>query len=59
MHKKIMEKASKKLEKDARNYAVKAKHEKGIKKKHDKVEYGEAKSAAKDLKKRAKQAHEY
>jgi hypothetical protein len=42
-HKKIMKKAEKALEKDAKHY---------------KVEEKEAKSAAKDLKKRVKKAHE-
>jgi hypothetical protein len=59
MHKKIMEKASKALEKDAMKYKKEAKHEKGKKKMHDKVEMKEACSAAKDMKKRAKKAHEY
>jgi hypothetical protein len=59
VHKKIMEKASKALEKDASHYAKKAKHAHGIKKKHEMIEEREAKSAAKDLKKRAKSAHEY
>lgn len=59
MHKKIMEKAAKNLSKDAKHYKNDAKHAKGAKKKHDKVELKEALSAAKDLKKRAKKAHEY
>jgi hypothetical protein len=60
MHKKIMEKASKALKKDAEHYAKEAKSEKApVKKKHEKVEMKEAKSASKDLKKRAKRAHEY
>lgn len=59
MHKKIMEKASKALSKDASRYAKEAKHTKGAKKKHEMIEEKEAKSAAKDLKKRAKKAHEY
>lgn len=59
MHKKIEEKAAKALEKDASHYVVKAKHAKGEKKKEAKIEAHEAKSAAKDLKKRAKKAHEY
>lgn len=42
-HKKIMKKAEKALEKDAKHY---------------KIEEKEAKSAAKDLKKRVKKAHE-
>ncbi len=52
MHKKIMEKASKALKKEAA-------HEKGKKKKHEMIERKEALSASKDLKKRARKAHEY
>lgn len=59
MHKKIMEKASKSLTKDAAKYKAREKHESGIKKKHDMIEQKEASSAAKDMKKRAKKAHEY
>jgi hypothetical protein len=59
MHKKIMQKAAKALKKDAAHYAKEAKSEKGVKKKHELVEKKEAKSAAKDLTKRAKKAHEY
>ncbi len=59
MHKKIMNKAAKALEKDASHYAKEAKHAKGKKKVEEKVERKEALSAAKDLKKRAKTAHEY
>lgn len=59
MHKKIMSKAAKALDKDASHYAKEAKNEKGTKKKHDIVEKKEAKSASKDLKQRAKKAHEY
>lgn len=59
MHKKIMERASKALKKDASHYAKEAKHAKGAKKKHELVEKKEAESAAKDLKRRAKKAHEY
>lgn len=59
MHKKIMKKCAEELNKDAKHYAHDAKHDKGIKKKHDKVEEHEAKSASKDLKHRAKKAHEY
>jgi len=59
MHKKIMEKASKSLKKDAEHYGKEAKKAKGSKKKHELVEKREAMSAAKDLKKRAKKAHEY
>lgn len=58
-HKKIMKKAQKALEKDARHYHEEAKHAKGKKKIHEKIEEREAKSAARDLKKRAKSAHEY
>ena len=59
MHKKIMKHAAKALEKDAEHYAKEEKHAHGAKKKHEKVERKEAMSAAKDLKKRAKKAHEY
>jgi hypothetical protein len=60
MHKKIMEKASEKLKKDARHYKEDAKKTKSkVKKKHDHVEEKEARSAAIDMKKRAKKAHEY
>lgn len=59
MHKKIEMKAAKALKKDAAKYHEKAKHEKGINKKHEKVEEKEAKSAYKMLKKKAKHAHEY
>ena len=59
MHKKILQKAAKALSKDANHYHTEAKHAKGVKKKHEKVEEHEAKSASKDLKKRAKKAHEY
>lgn len=59
MHKKIMKKAAKKLDADAKHYAKEAAHAKGAKKKHELVEKREAASAAKDLKKRARKAHEY
>jgi hypothetical protein len=60
VHKKIMEKASKALKKDASHYKEEAKHAKSsIKKKHDHIEEKEARSAALDLKRRAKKAHEY
>lgn len=59
MHKKIMEKASKALKKDAEHYSKEEKKAKGIKKKHEMVEKKEAISASKDLSKRAKKAHEY
>jgi hypothetical protein len=58
-HVKIMEKASKALAKDAKHYESEEKHDKGIKKKHDKIEHREALSAAQALKKRAKKSHEY
>jgi len=59
MHKKIMATAAKKLSEDAKKYKKEASSSKGIKKMHDKVEEKEAMSAAKDMKKRAKKAHEY
>jgi len=58
MHKRIMEKASKALKKDAAHYEKEAKTATGPKKKHELVEKKEAASASKDLKKRAKKAHE-
>lgn len=54
-----MNKASKALKKDAAHYKKKASHDKGAKKKHDMTERKEALSASKDMKKRAKKAHEY
>jgi len=54
-----MKKTATALAKDAANYAKKAKAATGIKKKHELIEEREAKSAAKDMKKRAKKAHEY
>ncbi len=54
-----MQRAASALSKDAKKYASKAKNEKGVKKKHEQVEEHEAKSAAKDLKVRAKKSHEY
>jgi hypothetical protein len=61
-HKKIMQKAAKALSKDATHYR---KEEKKDKKHHDtkklkghKIEEKEAKSASRDLKKRARTAHE-
>ena len=61
-HKKIMEKASKALKKDATHYQKEEKQDKKAhntkKLKHHKIEEKEALSAAKDLKKRAKKAHE-
>ncbi len=60
MHKKILEKASKALSTDAKKYAKEEKHAPTkMKKKHEMVEKKEAMSAAKDMKKRAKSAHEY
>jgi hypothetical protein len=59
MHKKIMEKAAKKLVKDAAHYKKEASRSMGTKKKHELIEKKEAMSAAKDLKKRSKMAHEY
>ena len=50
MHKKIMKKCASKLMKDAKHY--------GKEMKEEKVEKKEALSAAKDLKKRVKKAHE-
>lgn len=59
-HKKIMKKCASKLMKDAEHYEkdMKQTHSK-TKKKHDKIEKKEALSAARDLKKRSKKAHEY
>ncbi len=59
MHKKIMEKCGTALAKDAKHYEKDAKKAHGVKKKHDMVEHKEAAGAAKDMKKRAKKAHEY
>ena len=59
MHKRIMERASSELKKDAKKYEKEEKHSHGAKKKHEAVEKKEAMSAAKDMKKRAKSAHEY
>ena len=60
MHKKIMEKASKALGKDADHYKKEEKNAKSkMKKKHEKVEEKEARAASIDMKKRAKKAHEY
>jgi hypothetical protein len=62
MHKKIMSRCAKKLEKDAKHYRKEEKHDKkiGAKKalKGHKIEEKEAESASKDLKRRAKHAHE-
>lgn len=61
-HKHIMEKASKALAKDAKHYQHEEKIDKKkgnvAKLKHHKIEEKEAKSAAADLRKRAKKAHE-
>jgi hypothetical protein len=58
-HKKIMTAAAKKLQKDASKYKAESKNATGKKKKEELIERKEALSAAKDLKKRAKSAHEY
>lgn len=63
MHKKIMSKAANALIKDAKEYkkestAAKKKNQ-AMKAKHERIEQREAMSAANDLKKRAKKAHEY
>jgi len=57
-HKKIMEKCSDKLMKDAKHYKTEMKHESGKEKKHEKVEMKEAKKGAKIMKKMSKSAHE-
>jgi hypothetical protein len=60
MHKKIELKAAKALKKDEAHYHKKVRTAKNpTKKKHAMIEEKEAKSAAKDLSKRAKKAHEY
>lgn len=60
MHKKILKKAAKALEIDAKHYAKEAHHAKTkTKKKHEMIEEREAKTAAKDIKKKARKAHEY
>ncbi len=59
MHRKIMKEAAKKLSADAKHYKSEMKHESGTKKKHEKIEMKEALSASKDMKRRAKKAHEY
>ncbi len=59
-HKKIEIKASKALKKDADRYKEKAAHAKTpIKAKHERIEEKEARAASRDLKKRARKAHEY
>lgn len=56
----IMKKAAKALKKDAMDYEEKSKKTNSpLKKKHEKIEEKEARSAARDLKMRAKKAHEY
>lgn len=61
-HKKILEKAAKALDKDAKHYKKEerkdAKHHNAAKLKHHEVERKEALSASKDMKRRAKKAHE-
>lgn len=60
MHKKIMKEASKALKEDALKYVADMKKSKSPSKKaHDRVEYREAMSASKDMKKRSKKAHEF
>ncbi len=60
MHKRIMEKASSALKKDAKHYISEARKEKSpIKKKHDMVEKKEAEKGAKVMRKMSKKAHEY
>ncbi len=60
MHKKIEMKAAKALMKDASKYHKEAASAKTkTKAKHERVEEKEARSAAIDLKRRAKKAHEY
>lgn len=63
MHKKIMLKAAKALQKDASHYHKEAKKDSHFKHKkklqHEKIEEKEAKSAASELKKRAKKSHEF
>ena len=60
MHKKIMEKCSSKLMKDAKHYDEDSKRSKSKKNKsHDMTEKKEATQAAKKIKKLAIKAHEY
>lgn len=60
MHSKIMKKAASDLKKDASHYKQEMKKAKtDLKKKHERTEMKEALSASKDMKKRAKAAHEY
>lgn len=60
MHKKIMKKAAKALDKDAKHYVKEMREAKtDTKKKHERIEMKEAKNAAKDLKKRVRMAHEF
>lgn len=58
-HKKIMKRCSDELEKDAKKYARESRGKKGVERKNKLRERGEAMSAAQDLKKRAKKAHDY
>ncbi len=59
-HAKIEKKAAKALDKDADKYKKEAAHAKTpIKAKHERIEEKEARSASRDLKLRAKKAHEY
>lgn len=60
MHKKTMKKCASKLMKDAKHYEKESKKSNSsVKKIHDNTEKKEALAASKDLKKRAKKAHEY
>ena len=60
MHKKIEMKAAAALKKDADKYAKEASKAKSPeKKKHEKIEEREARSASRMLKSKAKKAHEY
>lgn len=59
MHKKIMERASKELKKDASHYEKESKDAKGTKKKHELIEKKEAAHGAKVMKRLAKKSHEY
>lgn len=57
-HKKIMEKCSEKLMKDAKHYKKEMKHESGKEKKEEKAEMKEAFRGGKVMKKMAKKSHE-
>ena len=63
MHKKIMHKCADKLSKDAKRYASEEKEAKKknnpTKARQEHIEKKEALAAAKDMRKRAKKAHEY